>query len=122
RQVAAAYHALPADDRAGAVIVTSNYGEAGAVARYGPALGLPAVYSGQNQLAKRAAPPSSANVVVFVGGQLDNATPLFDSCQVVGRLDNGVDVDNEEQGEPIAICRGPVGGWSAVWPRLAHKD
>jgi 4-amino-4-deoxy-L-arabinose transferase-like glycosyltransferase len=122
RQVAAAYHALPADDRAGAVIVTSNYGEAGAVARYGPALGLPAVYSGQNQLAKQAAPPSSANVVVFVGGQLDNATPLFDSCQVVGRLDNGVDVDNEEQGEPIAICRGPVGGWSAVWPRLAHKD
>jgi hypothetical protein len=80
------------------------------------------VYSGQNQLAVQATPPSSARVVVFVGGQLDNAAPLFGSCQTVGRLDNGVGVDNEEQGEPIAICRDPVGGWTAVWPRLAHKD
>jgi hypothetical protein len=122
RQIATAYDGLPADERADAVIVTSNYGEAGAVGRYGPALGLPAVYSGQNQLAKQATPPSSANVVVFVGGQLDDATPLFDSCQVVGRLDNGVDVDNEEQGEPVAICRGPIGGWTSIWPRLKHKD
>jgi 4-amino-4-deoxy-L-arabinose transferase-like glycosyltransferase len=121
-QIATAYRGLSADERADAVIVTSNYGEAGAVARYGPALGLPAVYSGQNQLAKQATPPSSATVVVFVGGQLDNAAPLFDSCQVVGRLDNGVDVDNEEQGEPVAICRDPIGGWPAVWPRLEHKD
>jgi 4-amino-4-deoxy-L-arabinose transferase-like glycosyltransferase len=122
RQIASAFAALPAADRADAVIVTSNYGEAGAVARYGPALGLPAGYSGQNQLAVQATPPSSARVVVFVGGQLDNAAPLFGSCQTVGRLDNGVGVDNEEQGEPIAICRDPVGGWTAVWPRLAHKD
>lgn len=122
RQIGSAFAALPTADRANAVIVTSNYGEAGAVDRYGPALGLPAVYSGQNQLAVQARPPSSANVVVFVGGQLDNATPLFRSCQTVGRLDNGVGVDNEEQGKPIAICRDPIGGWSAVWPKLAHKD
>ena len=33
-----------------AVIITSNYGEAGAVDRFGPALGLPAPHSGQNDL------------------------------------------------------------------------
>jgi hypothetical protein len=122
RQIANAYGALPASDRANAVVIASNYGEAGAVDRYGAALGLPAVFSGQNQLYQQATPPSSANVVVFVGGQLDRAQTLFDSCQTVGRLDNGVGVDNEEQGEPIAVCRSPIGGWSAVWPKLAHKD
>jgi hypothetical protein len=122
RQVADAYQALPAADRANAVIITSNYGEAGAVDRYGPALRLPAVFSGQNQLYAQATPPASATVAVFVGGQLGRAAALFDSCQVVGHLDNGVDVDNEEQGEPVAICRTPIGGWPAVWPRLAHKD
>lgn len=122
RQIADAYEALPASDRANAVIVASNYGEAGAVDRYGRALGLPAVFSGQNQLYQQAMPPSSATVVVFVGGELDRAVTLFDSCHAVGRLDNDVDVDNEEQGEPIAICRTPIGGWAAVWPKLAHKD
>ncbi len=122
RQIADAYNALPASDRANAVVVASNYGEAGAVARYGGALGLPSVFSGQNQLYQQAMPPSSATVVVFVGGQLRRAETLFDSCQRVGRLDNDVDVDNEEQGEPIAICRSPIGGWAAVWPKLAHKD
>jgi 4-amino-4-deoxy-L-arabinose transferase-like glycosyltransferase len=86
RQIADAYATLPAADRANAVIVTTNYGEAGAVQRYGPALGLPAVFSGQNQLAVQATPPSSATVVVFVGGQLADARPLFDSCQTFGRL------------------------------------
>jgi hypothetical protein len=37
-------------------------------------------------------------------------------------LDNGVDVDNEEQGEPVAVCRRPIGGWHLVWPRFKHAD
>ena len=32
----------------GAVIRTRNYGEAGAIDRYGPALGLPSAFSGHN--------------------------------------------------------------------------
>src|SRR5262249_58451974 len=39
--VAGVYHALPVQERARAVIFTANYGEAGAIDRYGPALGLP---------------------------------------------------------------------------------
>lgn len=52
------------------------------------------------------------------------ADGLFGSCRTIGKLDDGVDVDvdNEEQGEPIAVCREPVGGWSAVWPQLEHED
>ena len=119
RQVASV--AAQADDPR-AVVITSNYGEAGAVARYGPALGLPVPYSGQNDLGTRAAPPEGTRTVVFVGWQLEAASTLFATCTVAARLDNGVGVDNEEQGAPVAICRKPLLPWSQLWPRLAHLD
>jgi hypothetical protein len=122
RQVAAVVRAQPHGERQQAVVVTSNYGEAGAVARYGPALGVPTAYSGQNGLYDRARPPDDARVVVMVGGQLPWVTHLFASCTVAARLDNGVDVDNEEQGQPVAVCREPVAAWSQLWPRFQHLD
>jgi hypothetical protein len=122
RQIAQAHAALPPADRSRAVIVTSNYGEAGAAERYGSRYGLPPAYSGQNHLYYRGRPPDSATVVIMVGGQLRTARAHFASCLPAGRLDNGLDVDNEEQGEAIAICRDPIGGWNAVWPALRHLD
>ena len=105
-----------------AVVITSNYGEAGAIARYGPALGLPAPYSGQNDLGTRPGPPEGTRTVVFVGWQAMDVTDEFASCEVVTRLDNGVDVPNEEQGAPVSLCRDPRLPWSELWPRLAHLD
>ncbi len=122
RQIADVYDSLTAPDARRAVVITSNYGEAGAVARYGPALGLPAVYSAQNQLYFQARPPDGSTVAVVVGGQLDIARAEFRSCSVGQRLDNGVGVDNEEQGEPVAVCRGPRFGWDVMWPAFQHYD
>jgi hypothetical protein len=47
---------------------------------------------------------------------------MFASCTVRARLDNGVGVDNEEQGLPVAVCHGPSDSWAALWPRLHHLD
>jgi 4-amino-4-deoxy-L-arabinose transferase-like glycosyltransferase len=105
-----------------AVVITSNYGEAGAIARYGPALGLPAPYSGQNDLGTRDGPPEGTRTVVFVGWQLDEVAGLFDACSVLARLDDGVGVDNEEQGAPVAVCTDPKLSWAQLWPKLAHLD
>ncbi|MEP6651271.1 MAG: glycosyltransferase family 39 protein, partial [Lapillicoccus sp.] len=58
QQVASVYASLSPAERAGAVVVTNNYGEAGAIARYGPALGLPAALSGQNELWFLGRPPT----------------------------------------------------------------
>lgn len=89
-QVATAYH------RAGdADILTSNYGEAGAVARFGPAYGLPAPVSGHNALADLTMP--TRDRVLVLGGAWCDLAPAFARCERVGELDNGVDVDNEEQ-------------------------
>ena len=49
-------------------------------------------------------------------------THLFDACEVVDELDNGVGVGNEEQGRPITVCRGPVQGWTAMWEAFRHLD
>jgi hypothetical protein len=123
QEVAAAYAALPESDRAKAVIVTGNYGEAGAVDRYGPEYGLPLpIYSGQNQLYEYGPPPEEATTAVAVGFPLPYLRARFASCTAAGVLDNGVGVDNEEQGRIIAVCRDPMGGWAAAWPRFQHFD
>jgi 4-amino-4-deoxy-L-arabinose transferase-like glycosyltransferase len=122
RQVGQAYQALPAPDRAVAVLVTGNYGEAGALDRYGGRYGLPTVYSGHNELYRYGPPPDSATVVVFVGVRQAGRLGGFDTCTDVAKLDNGVGVDNEEQGRPIIVCRGRNRPWSEIWPRLQHYD
>ena len=121
-QVARVWSTLPPDRRHRAAIITSNYGEAGAIARYGPEHGLPHPFSGQNSLDDEGPPPRRTRTVVFVGGQLPDARRLFHRCMVKGRLHNGVHVDNEEQGMPVAVCSGPRHPWPVLWARLRHLD
>jgi 4-amino-4-deoxy-L-arabinose transferase-like glycosyltransferase len=122
RQVADAYRSLPAAERAVTVIVTGNYGEAGAIDRYGPGYGLPAVYSGHNELYRFGPPPDTATVVLLVGYHRDRVAGWFAGCAELARLDNGVGVDNEEQGNPILVCRQPHQPWHELWPQFQHYD
>ena len=103
----------------GTVIFTSNYGEAGAIDRYGPALGLPAAYSGHNAFGYWGPPPDRLGPVVTVG--LD-ASQLrhFRGCRLAGRIHNSAGVDNDEHGEPIDQCAGTLGPWSQIWHDLRH--
>ncbi|MEP6630587.1 MAG: hypothetical protein ABJA89_08955, partial [Lapillicoccus sp.] len=121
-QVAAAYAALPDAERSGALLVTTNYGEAGALARYGPALGLPAPMSGQNELFLQARPPDSRAVAVVVGRGAGAVAARNAKCSVVATLDNGVKVASEEQGQPVAVCRDARLPWAQVWPSFQHLD
>ncbi len=121
-QVASVYRQLSPAERARTVVYASNYGEAGAIDRYGPGDGLPAVYSAHNQLVDEGRPPDSTTTVVFVGGQYGDTGRWFDSCTVRAHLDNELGIDNEEQGEPVAVCRGPKAPWPQLWPRLHHLD
>ena len=117
RQVTGVYDALP--DRSAAAVLASNYGEAGALHRDRPDV---PVYSAQNALYDQARPPETVTTVVVVGGQYPQVRELFDRCTVRSHLDSGVDVENEEQGLPIAVCTGPVAPWTELWPRLHHLD
>ncbi|THV30779.1 glycosyltransferase family 39 protein [Glycomyces paridis] len=112
-QVRDAAAGLPDD----AVIITANYGEAGAIDRYGA--DLPPVYSGHNALHEYGPPPADAGTVLTVGLPLDRLAAHFTSCEAVAVLDNGV-VDNEEQGETVAVCTGPVLPWDELWEEFQH--
>ena len=79
-----------------------------------------AVFSGHNALASFGEPAASTTRFVFVGAELPRAEQLFRHCAIAGRLDDLVGMDNEEQGQPIAVCTGLVGGMHTVMQRLAH--
>jgi hypothetical protein len=44
----------------------------------------------------------------------------FTGCRTAATVDNGLDIDNDEQGAPIRICSGPPAGWAAIWPQVRH--
>ena len=93
------------------VVLTSNYGEAGALARYSSHPDI-VVVSGHNALGNLGGPPPQTRTVVVVGTRLPLVSGEFTSCKTVDHLDSGFDVDNEEEGHPIAVCTGPKQPWS----------
>ena len=101
------------DESGAAIVLTSNYGEAGAAEWYG--VGAP-VFSGHNGFARWGPPPEGAGPVVVVG--FEETAGRLEGCREVDRIDVGV--DNEEQGKTVLVCDGPVGGWAAVWPQLVR--
>ncbi len=119
-QVAEVVATLTPDERRTAAGVASDYGEAGALDRFGPPLGVPRVVSGHNELWSLARPPASAPTVVTVGAQALTAARRNATCTVVARLDDGVGVENAEQGQPVAVCRGAARPWSQVWESFRH--
>jgi len=122
RQVERVRDDLPANARAGAVVLTANYGEAGALQLLGD-FGPSVVFSGHNAFADWGPPPGGAGPVIVVGFRGDDyLDAVMTGCRRVASIDNGYGVDNEEQGAPIHVCDGPVDDWSAVWRRLAHLD
>ncbi|MFF0743664.1 glycosyltransferase family 39 protein [Streptomyces sp. NPDC004111] len=121
--VAAGWQLVPAGERASSVVFAQNYGQAGALARYGPARGLPAPYSGHMSFADWGPPPDSATGRVLLlrqRGSGGGTGRYFRGCRQVGRVDNGEHLDNEEQGAAVLLCSGTTEPWSRLWPRLRH--
>jgi hypothetical protein len=122
RAVAGVYYSLPPEERAKTAIIGGNYGEAGAVDRYGPALGLPRAYSGHNSYWWWGPPPADADNVILVGWSMDRAPTFFTSVRQAATVENSSGVDNEEDGMPILLGRGMQASWSEVWPQFRHYD
>jgi hypothetical protein len=115
REIAAVYRSLPASQRASATVLASNYGEAGAVDRFGPADGLPPADSGHMSFWYWGPPPASATTAIVVGyrrGQLG----FCGTVRLATRLNNHEQVSDDEQGAPVWICRNPRASWRAIWP------
>jgi 4-amino-4-deoxy-L-arabinose transferase-like glycosyltransferase len=95
------------------VILASNYGEAGAIDRYGP----DHAYSGHNAYSTWGPPPDSDLPVIAVGTRV---TPYLRDCRVAARITNRAGIHNHEWGQPVQVCAGPTLPWSQLWPQLRH--
>ncbi len=83
---------------------------------------LPRAYSGHNGFSEWGMPPARDTRVLLLGFQDPFDTPpAFDQCQILAIVNNGVGLDNQEQGLPVMLC-GTTGPWAALWPALIHFD
>ena len=119
-EIAEDFDSLPAARRQAAIVLTSNYGEAGAVDHYGSADGLPAAYSGHNAFWYWGPPPAGATTAVAVGFDRGTLAAFCGTLRFAGRLDNHLDVNDDEQGAPVWICSNLRSRWSAIWPTLRY--
>jgi 4-amino-4-deoxy-L-arabinose transferase-like glycosyltransferase len=109
--------ALPADERAHAVILTNDYSEASPLELLGS--GLPPVYSGHNAFWDWGPPSADRTVVVHVGDWRPvDWTQFFVGCHVVAQIDNGLGIPNGEQGTAVSVCSGLRAPWTTLWPSL----
>jgi hypothetical protein len=108
---------LSPDQRNHAVILANDYSEASPLVLLGT--GLPPVYSGHNSYWSWGPPSDDRTVVIHVGDwRPEDWGEFFDSCRDVAHIDNGLGIDNAEQGMPVTVCTGTRAPWRTMWPAL----
>lgn len=118
-QVAAVHHALPEAERARTAIYANNYGEAGAINRYGPAYGLPTAISGINSYWARGYGDVPPTTVIVLGDDAQGIADTPATCTLAGRVRIPHGVENEESGHPdIYVCRDLQFDWPRAWPQM----
>jgi len=117
QRVAEVYRSLPEDERARTAILTNNYGEAGALNLYGPALGLPAVISRTNTYWYRGYGNPPPLTIIELGNTAEDENNSAAKCTSFGKFRNSAGVDNEESAwdYEIFVCRDIPPRWPEIW-------
>lgn len=120
--VASVWYRLPAAQRGQAVIVTGNYGEAGAINELGTRYHLPRAVSGQNNEWWWGPRDPGAGTIVAVVPAVGPGSALaatlrhdFAHVRVAATISNPAHLTNAETGGLIYICTGPVRSWGSLW-------
>ena len=110
-----AYDTLTPAEQAEACILTTNYGEAGAIDFYGPALGLPKAISGHNSYYLWGPRGCTGNVLISIGRPRADLSGAFESVEPgpAWKCDYCMPYEN---GAPIFIARGIKAPILEAWP------
>jgi hypothetical protein len=119
-QVAAVYNALSPADRAKAVFLGVDYGEAAAIDIFGRPLGLPPAISGHNNYYLWGTQGHDGSVLIVLGPYWGGLLPAYRRVEVAGQIDNPYAMPYETG--PIYVLRDPKVPLSFMWPRLKHYD
>jgi hypothetical protein len=119
--VATAWRSIPARERVHTAIFAATYHEAGAIDVLGKNR-LPYAYSAHNGFSEWGKPPATATHALLLGYQnAADAAPYFRNCHTLATINNGVGLNNNEQGLPVQLCH-PIASWQTLWPHLTHYD
>jgi hypothetical protein len=120
-QTARAWDSLAPAERRNAAILTANYGEAGALAHFGPALGLPPPLSGHLSWQYWRPARLPERLLVTVGYDAATLRSMCTTSRRVATIDNRWRMANEELGRTIDVCRlaRPLG---AIWKSRIATD
>jgi Dolichyl-phosphate-mannose-protein mannosyltransferase len=118
-QVAAVRDTLPPEDRARLAIIAHNYGEAGALALYGPQYNLPTPIGGTNSFHDRGYGPYEPDTVIVTGTDLEDQLHSFATCTVAAHVQMPYNIQNEESADhpEILVCRQLLLPWPVAWAR-----
>ncbi len=106
---------LPADEQEHCVIYTQNYGEAGAIEFFGKSHEIPRVISGHNNYYLWGPGSDSINVVIIVGGELEDHARNFESVELAAQTQCRYCMPYENN-LPIFIAKKLKRSVQEVWP------
>jgi hypothetical protein len=115
--VARVYHALPPAEQRSCAILAGNYGEAGAIDYYGPALGLPKAISGHNNYYLWGPRNDTGDCVILFGENADRYANLFGEAQLVATITDQFAMPSE-RGVHVYVCRKPSASLAILWPNF----
>ena len=121
-QTAAAWHSLTPAQRGRAAILTANYGEAGALARFGDRYDLPPPLSGHLSWQYWRPARLPQRLVLTVGYDAPTLAALCTRHHRILQIHIPYGLQNDEQGRPVELCYlpRPLG---ALWQTtIANND
>jgi 4-amino-4-deoxy-L-arabinose transferase-like glycosyltransferase len=119
-QVAAVYNGLSSADRAKAVFLGLDYGEAAAIDIFGPPLGLPPAISGHNNYFLWGPQGHDGSVLIVLGPYWGELLAAYAKVEMAGKIDNPYVMPYETG--PIYVLHDPKVPFSSLWPTLKHYD
>jgi hypothetical protein len=115
-EVARVYRSLPPADRARAAIFAQNYGQAGAIDHFGPALGLPKAISGHLTYFLWGPRDYTGEVMIVLDDRRERLSRIFTSVELAGHVTHPYSMPYEHF--DVWVCRGMREPLARVWPRL----
>ncbi len=114
--VARVRDSLPPEERDRVCVAGQNYGEAGAIDFFGPALGLPKAIAGHNSYWHWGPGDCADKVWIVIGDDRETLESLFSSVELGGTFDCDLCMPYEDD-KPLWVCRGLRGSLEELWPK-----
>jgi hypothetical protein len=121
RRAAAVYDSLPPEKRSRTVVWGASYGEAGALAFYGPRFGLPPAISDEGSFWFFGPGGMPGDVVLTVGSECEDFRGYYRRVTSVGTFDDPWMV-GEQRNTPICVAEDPTRSLQTIWPVIRSNN